>query len=189
MILAEPLARLLLERGAFTPADTARAARMIACYSARVWAFCAVPVVVRGYYALGDRLTPVRIGAAVVALNFSLNLILIWPLAEAGLAVATSVAGMVQATVLVGVLSRRGTPVGWPLLAATALRTVAATAVMTAAGLAALAAIDPGPGLIGKLARVALPLAASAAVYFAAHAVMGGHDLRLALGHALEETA
>jgi putative peptidoglycan lipid II flippase len=188
-ILAEPLARLLFERGAFTPADTARAARMIACYSAGVWAFCAVPVVVRGYYALGDRLTPVKIGAGVVALNFSLNLILIWPLAEAGLAVATSVAGMVQATLLVGGLSRRGTALGWPLVAATALRTVAATAVMTAAGLAALAAIEPGPGLIGKLARVAVPLGASVAVYFAAHALLGGRDLRLALGHAVEEPA
>ena len=47
MLLSEPVARLLFERGEFTAADTSRVAPMIACYGAGVWAFCALQVVVR----------------------------------------------------------------------------------------------------------------------------------------------
>ena len=72
-------------------------------------------------------------------------------------------------------------------MAATAFRTVVATAAMTAAGLACLALLEPGNTLAGKLFRVAVPLVVSALVYFAAHAIMGGRDLRLALGHALDD--
>ena len=39
ILLAEPLARLLFQRGEFTPADTVRTARMIACYAGGVWAY------------------------------------------------------------------------------------------------------------------------------------------------------
>ena len=44
------------------PLDTARAAGMIAAYALGVWAYCASPVMVRGFYALGDCATPVRVG-------------------------------------------------------------------------------------------------------------------------------
>ena len=47
ILLAEPLARLLFERGQFTAHDTERAARMITCYAGGVWAYCALPVIVR----------------------------------------------------------------------------------------------------------------------------------------------
>jgi len=81
ILLADPLARLLFQRGEFTAHDAARTARMIACYATGVWAYCALPVLVRGYYALGDRMTPVRVGLAAVGLNLALNLLLVWPLA------------------------------------------------------------------------------------------------------------
>ncbi|MFW5693171.1 MAG: murein biosynthesis integral membrane protein MurJ, partial [Thermoguttaceae bacterium] len=82
VLLAHPLAKLLFERGQFTPDDTVRAARMIAAYGLGVWAFCALPVAVRGFYSLGDSATPVRIGVGAMFLNLTLNLTLIWPLAE-----------------------------------------------------------------------------------------------------------
>ena len=154
ILLAEPLACLLFQHGHFTAADTARAARMIACYSAGVWAFCSLPVVVRGFYALGDRITPVRIGAAVVGLNLALDLILVWPLAEAGLAVSTSIAAVVQLVLLALILSRRDVPLDWRPLAGTAARTLIATALMAAAGYAVLHLI-PGPEhLTEKLVQV-----------------------------------
>src|SRR6185312_894541 len=84
-LISEPLARLLFERGEFTAEDTARVASMIRCYGIGVWAFCAAPVIVRGYYALGDRTTPLKAGIVAMALNVGLNLALVWPMAEAGL--------------------------------------------------------------------------------------------------------
>ncbi len=182
ILLAEPLARLLFERGEFTAADTARAARMIACYASGVWAFCSLPVVVRGYYCLGDRITPVKIGTAVVGLNFVLNLILIWPLAEAGLAVSTSVAAVVQLSLLAAILARRAVPLDWRLLAATVARTVAATAAMTLAGYAVLRAVPAPTRLREDLVQVLLPFLAGAAAYVTAHLLLGGREIRMAMG-------
>jgi len=182
IMLAEPLARLLFERGQFTPQDTARAARTIACYAGGVWAYCALPVVVRGYYALGDRTTPMQVGCLVVGLNLVLNLSLIWLLAEAGLAVATAVAAGVQVLLLAAIFSRRKSPLDWRALAGTAARTILATLLMAGAGYTTLALIPPAPGLANELARVFVPIISSTAVFFSACWFLKGGELQLLLG-------
>ncbi|MHC4176830.1 MAG: murein biosynthesis integral membrane protein MurJ [Planctomycetota bacterium] len=186
IILAHPLARLLFERGQFTPHDTTRAAWMIACYGTGVWAFCALPVVIRGFYALGDCGRPAKIAAWVVGLNLTLNLSLIWtPLEEAGLAVATSLSAGVQVLVLMLIFSRRKGPLGWTALAATAGRTVLCTLLMAAVGWATLYALGPPTatdGLIDKLARVLLPLLVSVAAYFASYWLSRGRELAILFG-------
>jgi len=181
IMLAEPLARLLFEHGQFTPDDTLRTARMIRCYGAGVWAFCALPVVVRGFYALGVTGTPVTVAAWIVGLNLMLNLTLIWPLAEAGLAVASSVAATVQVLLLLAIFSRRQSHVDWRALGANVGRTLAASGLMAAAGLAALGSIAPAPGLANELARVFVPIAVSVAVYWATYRLLGGRELGMLL--------
>ena len=181
IILAEPLARLLFERGQFTAHDTTRTARMIATYASGVWAYCALPVLVRGFYALSDRATPVRIGLLAVGLNLTLNLVLIWPLAEAGLAVATSVSAAAQASVLALLFSRRKGPLDWPVLGATAVRTALSTLLMAAACCAALALLPPADSLVNELARVFLPLVAGVVVFVATYWMLKGHELRILL--------
>ncbi len=131
MLVAEPLTRVLFERGAFTSDDSARAARMITGYASGVWAYCAIPVLVRGYYAVGDALTPARIGLIAVAVNLALNLILIWPLAELGLAVSTSIAAGLQVVLLTIAFSRRASRLGWSELASTVFRSALAVAAMS----------------------------------------------------------
>ncbi|NLF06555.1 MAG: murein biosynthesis integral membrane protein MurJ, partial [Pirellulaceae bacterium] len=113
MLMAQPVARLLFEHGNFLPSDTVRAAGTITCYSAGIWAYCATQVMVRGFYALGDAATPVRIAAWMVGLNLALNLSLIWPLAENGLAISTSIAAAVQVIVLTLIFSRRRAHLDW----------------------------------------------------------------------------
>ncbi|NQU22521.1 MAG: murein biosynthesis integral membrane protein MurJ [Candidatus Nealsonbacteria bacterium] len=182
IVLAEPLAKLLLQHGEFNADDTLRTARMITCYGLGVWAFCALPVVVRGFYALGDCGTPAKLAGWVVGLNLALNLSLIWtPLAEAGLAVATSISAMVQVVVLVLIFSRGKSPLGWAVLGTTAARTIGATLLMAAAALGALELVHPLDGFTGDLARVLLPLAAGIAVYAAAYRLLGGRELGLLL--------
>ncbi len=179
VLLAHPLAQLLFERGQFTPDDTIRAARVIAAYGLGVWAFCALPVAVRGFYSLGDSTTPVRIGVGAMFLNLALNLTLIWPLAERGLAIATSITASVQVAVLLLVFSRRESRLRWPELAATAARTLAATAAMTLLCLALLRYVPPGEGVGRELVRVFLPMTAGAAAYAAVFRLLGGHELWL----------
>lgn len=165
VLLAGPLTRLLFEHGRFQPEDTVRAARVIACYGAGVWAYCALPVLVRGFYALGDRATPVRTGACAVALNLAMNLALIWPLAEAGLAVATAITAAIQATWLAVLFSRHQGALDWRELGGTAGRAAAATAAMGLAAWGLLYVLPDTQELRSRLVRVAAPLAAAVAAY------------------------
>jgi putative peptidoglycan lipid II flippase len=181
VMLSGPLARLLFQHGQFTADDAARTARMIACYSSGVWAYCALPVVVRGYYALGDRLTPLKIGAVAVALNLAMDLTLVWRMAEAGLATSTSIAAGVQVLVLVWIFSRRNRVLDWWALGGTTARTLLATLAMAIAGYAALAWLGApaGPGhKLAEAVHVALPLAAAVAGFFAVYRMIGCRELR-----------
>jgi putative peptidoglycan lipid II flippase len=177
MVLAEPLVRLLFERGQFTADDTARTARMVSAYASAVWAYCALPVVVRGYYALGDRERPVRVGTFCMGLNLGINAVIIWRLAEVGLAVGTAAAASVQAVVLVVLFSWRKAPLPWRPLLATIARAGAATAVMAVVGLQVLACLPAGSTLGWQLLRVGTPLAVSMAVYALVFRVLGGREL------------
>lgn len=182
ILLAEPLARLLFERGQFTAADTARTARMITCYATGVWAYCALPVVIRGFYALGDCGTPARMAGWIVGLNLTLNLTLIWPMAEAGLAVATSISAAVQVLLLMVIFSRRKGPLHWTALGATTVRSVVATISMAVAGYGVLRLIVPSEGLGNELERVLMPLAVSVTVYAIVFRLLGGRELGVLFG-------
>jgi len=187
VILAEPLARLLFERGQFTPEDTLRAARMIGWYGTGVWAFCASPVVVRGFYAIGDNSTPARVAAWMVGLDLALNLMLIWPMAEAGLAVSTALGAAVQVAVLVMLFARRNHPLHWASLAATAMRTMLSTLLMAAGAILALAQVPSAPGLDNAVLRVLLPVAAAVCVYCGVFRLLGGRELGMLLGRGSHE--
>jgi putative peptidoglycan lipid II flippase len=188
-LLAEPFARLLFERQNFTPADTARAAAMIAAFAVGVWAYCAVPVLVRAFYAMGDRRTPVLIGALAVALNLTLNLALIWPLAEVGLAVSTAAAATMQVALLATAFSRLHCRLDWPRLRGTTSRTVAATAAMSFVVVAALEFVPKTSHAGNAIARVALPLVTGIAAYFAAYWLARGPELRMLLGRQPEPSS
>ena len=183
IMLAAPLARLLFQHGQFTADDTARTARMIACYSTGVWAYCALPVVIRGFYALGDCGTPARVAGWIVALNLTLNLLLIWtPLAEGGLAVATSISAAVQLIVLTAIFSRRKSRLDWPALVATAARTVSCTLLMAVVCYVTLELISPAESLSGQIVRVLVPILMSMAVYCGTYWLSGGRELSIILG-------
>jgi putative peptidoglycan lipid II flippase len=182
ILVAEPVARLLFQRGHFGPEDTLRAARMIAWYATGVWAYCAAPVVIRGFYAMNDCGTPVRVAAWMVGLNLALNLTLIWPMAEAGLALATSVAAAVQFFVLTAIFSRRRAPLIWRPLVATVVRTVLATLVMGGIVHLTLACLPVGDRVIDQFARVGVPLGFGLAVYVGAYWLLGGREFGMLMG-------
>ena len=54
VLLAEPLARFVLEHGAFNAVDIARTAATTRAYALGVAAYCALPLLLRGFYAVGD---------------------------------------------------------------------------------------------------------------------------------------
>ncbi len=184
ILVAHPLTRLLFERGQFTADDAARAARMIACYAGGVWAYCAIPVLVRGYYAVGDRITPAKIGLVAVALNFALNLLLVWPLAENGLAIATATAAGVQVALLAITFSRTASRLAWSALRSTLAKSALAAALMSigVVGLEHFVFTQPDPTRLQRAMQLSLTIGAAIIVYLATAWLFGMHELRLLFG-------
>ncbi len=108
MTIPGPVIAGLFERGAFGPEDTLGTAQALLAYGAGVPAFMLIKVLVPGFHARGDTLTPLRVSLAAVGVNLALNLALIWHLGHVGLAAATSAAAWAQAFLFAWLLHRRG---------------------------------------------------------------------------------
>jgi putative peptidoglycan lipid II flippase len=107
-IAAQPILAVLFQHGRFTALDTAATAPALGAYAVGLPAFVMVKVMAPGYFARQDTKTPVKIGAATMAVNVALTLGLGWLLAQTGIALALSIAGWLNALLLIAVLNRRG---------------------------------------------------------------------------------
>lgn len=174
-LIALPLTRLLFERGEFDQADSLQTAGVIAMYAVGVWAACMLLIVHRAFYALGDRMTPLRIGMVSVVLNLALSLSLVFVLQGRGLALATSISVSIQTLISVALLARRVDSFQWQPVLNALSRTLAASVVMTGACLAAMQI----PGLaepdtqIERLASLGVPLVSGAVAYLVAARLLG----------------
>lgn len=174
MLLATPITRLLFERGAFTPEAAALTSQMIVAYGPGVPAFIALLIVQRGYYALDDRVTPLRHGLLAMGLNLLLDVGLLFPCGASGLAWATSLSACAQAGLAVWGLQPLVGRWPWRELGAVAARTAAGCAIMSAACCAALP--DATGSWHNRLLSVLAPLVAGGLVYLASAWVMGLRD-------------
>ncbi len=181
MLVADPLVRALLQHGEFTSDDAARAARMIACYAGGVWAYCAIPVLVRGYYAAGNRTAPAKLGIVAVGVNLALNIVLIWPLAERGLAVATAVAASTQAALLAFALPLGAGRLAWRDLLTTFCKSGIATVLMAAVviGVDRAFAASADASRMHSAGQAVLMIAAGVVVYLATARLLGMRELSL----------
>ncbi|HXV28153.1 MAG TPA: murein biosynthesis integral membrane protein MurJ [bacterium] len=100
MILGGPIVQLLFQRGQFDAVSTSRTAAVLWCYSIGLFAYSGQKIFAAGFYAAQDTRTPVKIGIIALCANIVLNLILMVPMAEAGLALATSISGVLQFSLL-----------------------------------------------------------------------------------------
>jgi putative peptidoglycan lipid II flippase len=95
LTLAEPIIRLLFERGKFDANSTAQATLALTCLAPGLVAFSLVNILARAFFALGDTRTPMRISVFCLVLNLGLAAILVWPYKQGGLGLAnTATAGL-----------------------------------------------------------------------------------------------
>ncbi|MCD6416689.1 MAG: murein biosynthesis integral membrane protein MurJ [Planctomycetes bacterium] len=181
--LRRPVIELIFQRGQFTPAMAARTARVLACYSTAIWAYCALHVLTRAFYSLKKPAVPARIAAAAVALNLALNLSLVWFLQESGLAIATAVCASLQVIALCLLLHRAAPLSGLASLPVTVVKTLASTALMVAAARGCLLLFAAQqPGLPLKLARATGPALAGAVAFFGAAWLLKSRELHILTG-------
>jgi putative peptidoglycan lipid II flippase len=111
-VLGLPIVRLLLQRNAFTAESATLTADALTSYAIGLAAFAAAEIIVRTFYATQDTFTPVMVGIGAVIINIALAWVLL-PLGIGGLALAFSIATILEALILLILLPRRiGAPAG-----------------------------------------------------------------------------
>jgi putative peptidoglycan lipid II flippase len=140
IILAEPLVATIFYGGVFTAFDVELTALSLRAFAIGLIGFSFVKILAPAYFAREDTKTPVKIGLVALAVNFSLSVLLAWGLTRigysgthAGLALAISVAAIINAWLLYRGLRRDGflSPgSGW---LAFVVRVIAANAAMIVA--------------------------------------------------------
>ena len=104
---ARPIIAVLYQHGKFTYTDTIFTSQALLFYALGLFAYASVRVIAPVFYSLGDTKTPVKVSVLAVAVNIALNLALMRPLGFRGLALATSLAAMVNMFSLMFLLQRR----------------------------------------------------------------------------------
>ena len=106
-ILAGPLLATLIYHGAFTAHDVLMTRKSLWAFSVGLPGFMLVKILASAFYSRQNIKTPVKIAAISMVANLILNVLLIHPLAHAGLALATSLASAFNAALLLYFLLRR----------------------------------------------------------------------------------
>lgn len=134
-VLAEPIMSTLFKSSEFGAGDVRMASRSLITYSTGLTGFIAVKVLASGFNARHDLTTPVRHGVYAMIANLLLCIVLVVPAASSGwghaaLALATALAALFNAALLLAKLLKQGVyrpRPGWPLFL---LRLLAGNLVM-----------------------------------------------------------
>lgn len=129
-VLAVPLITTLFHYGEFTPHDVEMTRQALVAYSVGLLGLILVKVLAPGFYARQDIRTPVKIAILTLLATQAMNLMFIWPLKHAGLALAIGLGACLNAAVLFHKLRGQGIYRPQPGWTAFLVRLLAALIVM-----------------------------------------------------------
>jgi putative peptidoglycan lipid II flippase len=112
IILAGPIIEGLFAYGAFTLDDAVMAAMALSAYAVGLPGFVLVKILQPAFYAVGQPGTVLKISIMTIMINITGSLILMPFFGHVGLALATSLSGLMAGVVMVVLLSRRRR-LGW----------------------------------------------------------------------------
>ncbi|MFH1301932.1 MAG: murein biosynthesis integral membrane protein MurJ, partial [Planctomycetota bacterium] len=176
-LMAEPLSLLMFQYGDFDVFDALQTAEMIRYYGIGVFAFMAVLILNRGFYAIGDTRTPVRIGVLIVVCNLVLNLVFIWWLKGKGLALATSVAAIIQTGLSTWLIRIKIGALDFSVITRTFMRSSLATLVMSLVIIAELQLIPLENAFASRLIRVLIPVVSAVVIYLLLARMLGLQEI------------
>ena len=98
--LKVPIIATLFGRGAFSNADVEGAATALLFYSVGLPLFIGIKILGRAFFALENTKTPFKAAGVALVVNIGLNLLLMGPMGHGGLALATSLASLINFFIL-----------------------------------------------------------------------------------------
>jgi putative peptidoglycan lipid II flippase len=168
LLIPDLIMRALFMRGAFTPNDALAAGRTLAAYAVGLLPFVLVRSVTATFLARGDTATPVKASLIAVAVNVAFKIVLMAPLAQVGLALATSIGAWLNFGLVAWFAVRAGHLGMDARLRGNVIRlAIAGIALALALWLAegALARLWPGGTPLGDVGKLAALAAIGAVVY------------------------
>lgn len=105
--LADPIIRLIYQRGAFTSADSQMVVPVLIAYAVGMFFYLGRDVLVRVFYALGDGETPFRISIVNIFLNGLLDFLLVNSFKTPGIVLATVAVNIISMVIFLGLLNKR----------------------------------------------------------------------------------
>jgi putative peptidoglycan lipid II flippase len=175
VVLAEPIVRLLFQRGAFDAADTGRVSFALICLAPGLVVFSMVNILARAFYALGDTKTPMRISIFCLGLNLVFALALVWKFQQGGLGIANTLSAVCNATLLSFALRKKLGRLDWAEVRGSIVALLLAS---VAAGLLVWLAADfwarhyGHAHLWARVGEVFVPIILGTAIYFAIAAAL-----------------
>lgn len=130
IVLAEPVVRIVFERGSFNSSDTRMTAIALACYSIGMIGFGLREVLNKVFYSLKDTRTPMINGAIAMCMNIILNIVFVKILGYAGLALATSISSLICIILLFKRLKEKVEYFGQDKIYSTMIKSLIAAIVM-----------------------------------------------------------
>lgn len=114
MIMSAPMMATLFKAGAFTSEDVVMSSRSLIAFSTGLPTFMLVKVLASGFYSKQNVRTPVKVAIISLIANVVFDIVLIFPLKHAGLALACSIASIINAALLFYYLRRSNVYVPLP---------------------------------------------------------------------------
>jgi len=95
-VMSGPLLSTLFQYGKFDGHAVEMASKSLTMFAIGIAPFMLIKILAAGFYAKQDMRTPVKIGIMAMIANMVLNLIFIWQLKHAGIALATSLSAVLN---------------------------------------------------------------------------------------------
>ena len=177
-VLAEPIVRLVYERGAFDPDETTVVAQCLAAFSLGL-AFNGVMLMLnRAFFGLQSPWIPTAIALAVLTLNTALYAAF-YRVGAWGIPLAIALANIAGVAILLVVLRRRTGPLDFRATARSFALVVVASAVLAAVAYGSWWLLDQwlGRGLAAQIVSVGTALVVGTAAYLVCCRLLGVREL------------
>ncbi len=169
IILANPIVKLLFQRGEFDARATQMTAIALMFYSVGMIGFGLRDILGKVFYSLKDTKTPMINGVIAMCLNIVLNISFVkfTNMQLAGLAFATSISALVTIVLLFISLRRKIGPFGGKSIALVMIKSIVSAALMAAVALFTYNTIAGilGSGAIQEIITLAVAVGMGALVY------------------------
>jgi putative peptidoglycan lipid II flippase len=182
IVLAEPIVRVVYQRGAFDPEQTTVVAGALAAFAAGLVFNGWMLLLNRAFYSLQNSWIPTAVAGGNLALNIVLYSVL-YPVGVWGIPLSVSIANLAGATALFVLLRPRVAGLAGRPLALSLFRIVCASLALGVAAYGVWWLLDAalGDGIGGQIVAVGAGLAAGAAAYLGACRILRVRELDMLL--------